>query len=66
MNRHMTIAHSNGIDSQILIDLDPGSGSEIRYPGSEIRDPRSGIRGLGSEVRDPRFGIRIQDPDPFF
>ena len=58
MNRHMTIAHSNGIDSQILIDLDPGSGSEIRDPGSKIRDPRSGIRGPGPEIRYPRSGIR--------
>ena len=38
MNRHMTTAHSNEIDSQILIDQDPGSGSEIRDPG-----PRSGF-----------------------
>ena len=29
-NRHMTTAHSNEIDSQFLIDLDPGSGSEIQ------------------------------------
>ena len=42
MNRHMTTAHSNEIDSQILIDQDPGSGSEIRDP-----DPvflKTGIR----------------------
>jgi hypothetical protein len=27
-------------------------------PGSETRDPRSGIRDHGSEIRDPRSGIR--------
>ena len=29
MNRHMTTAHSNKTDFQILIDQDPGSGFEI-------------------------------------
>jgi hypothetical protein len=33
--------------------------------GSEIRDPRSGIRDPGSEIRDPRSGIRKKPiPDP--
>ena len=50
MNRHMTTAHSNEIDSQILIDQDPGSGSEIRDP-----DPGSGSGFF--ENGDP-------DPDP--
>ena len=57
MNRHMTTAHSNEIDSQFLIHLDPGS-------GSEIRDPRSGIRFRDP---DPKSGIRFiknGDPDP--
>jgi hypothetical protein len=36
-------------------------------PGSEIRDPRSGIRDPGSEIRDPDLektysGSRIPDP----
>jgi hypothetical protein len=30
-------------------------------PGSEIRDPRSGIRDPGSEIRDPRSGIRTKN-----
>ena len=50
MNRHMTTAHSNEIDSQIFIDQDPGSGSEIRDP-----DP-----GSGSSF----FEIGEPDPDP--
>ncbi len=37
-------------------------------PGSEIRDPRSGIRDPGSEIRDLRSEIRdpgseIRDPE---
>jgi hypothetical protein len=34
-------------------------------PGSEIWDPRSGIRDPGSEIRDPRSGMgKNQDQDP--
>ena len=55
MNRHITTAYSNEIDSQNLKDPDPGSGSEIRDPGSdfEIR-----IRNWGSGLL--KTGIRIQ------
>ena len=60
MNRHMTTAHSNEIDSQILIDKDPGSGSEIRDPGSG-----SGFFENGDPDPDPdpvflKTGIRIR------
>ena len=53
MNRHMTTAHSNEIDSQILIDQDPGSGSEIRDP-----DPDPGFFKTGIRIRSETDRIR--------
>ena len=56
MNRHMTTAHSNEIDSQILIDQDPGSGSEIR-----IRDPDPVFLKTGIRIRSETDRIRNTD-----
>ena len=53
MNRHMTTAHSNEIDSQILIDQDPGSGSEIRDP-----DPVFLKTGIRIRIRSETDRIR--------
>ena len=58
MNRHMTTAYSNEIDSQNLKDPDPGSGSEIRDP-----DPGSGsgLKQTGSEThKDFKTKLNIQ------
>ena len=53
MNRHMTTAYSNEIDSQNLKDPDPGSGSEIRDP-----DPAFFKTGIRIRIRSETDRIR--------
>ena len=56
MNRHITTAYSNEIDSQNLKDPDPGSGSEIR-----IRDPDPVFLKSGIRIRSETDRIRNTD-----
>ena len=56
MNRHMTTAYSNEIDSQNLKDPDPGSGSEIRDP-----DPVFFKTGIRIRIRSETDRIRNTD-----
>ena len=52
MNRHMTTAYSNEIDSQNLKDPDPGFGSEIRDPDPAFFKTGIRIRSETDRIRN--------------